>query len=120
MLSKEQAQKISKWANHQQTLMKYGQFLTSPLSKDEIKKISKRGESFVNNVIPSPCVVVLLPNKTENKFYCEFWMQVKGWYGEDKSYVYFSPTNTEEGKLFLSIAKKHLSSLKEEANYFNY
>ena len=123
MLDKKQAEKISQWTNHQQVLMKYGQFAKSSLTKEEVKALRpERDEKFINSVILTPCVICMTPNKTEDKFYPEFWLQVKGWYGQEKSWVCFSPNGKEEIKTFLKIAKKHLSSatIKEEVNYFPY
>lgn len=123
MLDKKQAEKISQWTNHQQVLMKYGQFSKSSLTKEEVKTLRpERDEKFINSVILTPCVICMTPNETEDRFYPEFWLQVKGWYGQDKSWVCFSPQGKEEIKTFLKIAKKHLSSatIKEEVNYFPY
>ena len=117
MLSKKQAQAISRWENHQQGLMKYGQFLTTALTKQEIAAIADdRDDKFVNNVIPTGCAVEITPENPK----CVFWMQVKGWYGEEKSYVYFTPDSEEKRNLFLKIAKKHLEPINEDVNYFNY
>ena len=117
MLDKKTAQEISQWANHQSGLMKYGQFLTTPLSKEEIKTIfSGSEERFWNNVLPTKQVVELRPENPK----CIFWVQVKGWYGADKSYVMVQPDSEERRKLFLSIAKKHINTIKEDVNYFNY
>ena len=121
MLDKKQAAKITKWAGQQNELMKYGQFANAPLTKEELKKLlSERDEDFFDKVIPSPCVICMIPNNTENKFYPEFWLQVKGWYGTDKDWVRFSPNNESETKTFLQIAKKNISSINEELNYFDY
>lgn len=120
MLDKKQAAKISKWASHQNTLTKYGHLVKTPLTKEELKKLSSRkDEDFFDKIIPSPCVICMIPNKTENKFYPEFWLQVNGWYGADKEWVRFSPQD-DEIKTFLQIAKKHISSINEELNYFDY
>lgn len=117
MLSKEQAKAISKWENHWKPLMKYGQFLTTPLTKAEIISITQRDEKFVNNVVPTDCVVEIFPENPK----CVFWMQVKGWYGADKDYVMFTPDSEERRKTFLKIAKKHIDTLEEEeTKYFNY
>lgn len=121
MLDKKQAAKISNWSTQQNALMKYGHLVKAPLTKEEIKKIaSKRDENFLKNIISSPYVICMIPNNTENEFYPEFWLQVKGWYGADKDWVLFSPNNESETKTFLQIAKKHISSINEELNYFNY
>lgn len=117
MLDKKTAQEISQWTNHQSGLMKYGQFLTTPLSKEEIKKLfPERKENFWNNVLPTKQVVELRPGNPK----CIFWVQVKGWYGADKSYVMVQPSNEEERNIYLAIAKKHINTIKEDVNYFNY
>lgn len=116
MLDKKQAQDISQWSGQQQSLMKYGQYLTSSLSKEELKVLfPDRDERFLNNILPSKQVVEMHPNNL-----CVFWLQVKGWYGADKSYVYVQPHKTEDREKFLKIANKHINTIKEEVNYFNY
>lgn len=120
MLAKDDAKKVSHWAGDVKDLMQYGIHLT-PLTSEEIKTIltARDREDLIKSAIPSECVAELYP--TNNGILCTLWIQIKGWYGADKSYVKFTPDSSEQRKLFLSIAKKHgkkAATLKEE--FFNY
>lgn len=118
MLTKQQAAKISQWANHQQSLMKYG-YMIKKIEKGDLAKIVKlvgRKEDYVNSLIPSNCAIVLFPNG-----YVNFWIQVKGWYGAEKDYVCFSPDSQKKKEEFIEIASKYIEvSIKEDLSYFNY
>lgn len=119
MLSKKEAKKISQWTGDINGLMKYGKKLTN-LTDSEIKQIltARKREDLISNAIPNNCVAEFFPVK--DKILCIIWIQIKGWYGADKSYVKFTPDTDEQKKLFLNIANKHAikETLKEE--YFDY
>lgn len=116
MLDKNQVQDITQWSGQQHSLMEYGRYLATPLTKEELKVLfPERDERFLNNILPSKQVVEIHPNNL-----CVFWLQVKGWYGTDKSYVYVQPHKAEDKGKFLKIANKHINTIKEDVNYFNY